>query len=202
MERLAVRTSTIGGNINGLQQYVLAAYPDFVINERIALEKQRLHEQYGLKNSTANEYITIAGFAGRLPIEETIIRWIERVCSKINAFDVTLNNFSGFPPGKVYLRILNQQPFRQLAGELKSVDEFIQSNACPPIEIASSINIPIAVNLPSGIYEEALMQYSQKSFHETFTVKQLVLLRRANNYEERKVLCVFPLKAPGIQLYN
>jgi 2'-5' RNA ligase len=113
-----------------------------------------------------------------------------------------LNNYSGFPPHKIYLRVQNQQPFRQLAKELKAVSNYIDSCSCPPAKLVTNPHVTIAQRLPETVYLKALLDYGQKTFHETFMVNELVLLRRTSPYDACKCINIFPLQPSENTLLN
>lgn len=176
-------------------EYLLVAHPDDIVNDKINQEKQNFYDQHGEKTAIKTKpHITIANFLAREPMEETIIRWIARICSNRQSFTVSLNNYSGFPPHMVYLRVQNPKPFQELAHELKVIDHYVRSNACPPAHLIKTPHLTIARKLPEAIYHKALMDYSQKTFHETFTVNELVLLRRSHEYDKCKRVNVFRLQ--------
>jgi 2'-5' RNA ligase len=135
-------------------------------------------------------------------MEETIIRYTQRVCSQQPSFEVELNNYSGFPPHTIYLRVQNPEPFKQLAKELKVVSNYINSCSCPPASLKTNPHLPIAGKLPESIYTKALTEYSKKSFHETFMVKELILLRRSHPYDTSKTIHVFHLQPAGYRPFT
>jgi len=135
-------------------------------------------------------------------MEETLIRWIGRICSSRQSFSVSLNNYSGFPPHTVYLRVQNPKPFQHLASELRVIDNYVRSNACPPAHLIKTPHLTIARQLSETVYLKALMDYSQKTFHETFLVDELVLLRRGQQYETCKTVNVFRLQPQQNNLFN
>ena len=49
----------------------------------------------------------------------------------------------------------------------------------------------IARSLQQSVYEKAIMDYSRKTFNANFTVDELVLLRRVNQYDKCKQVSVF-----------
>jgi 2'-5' RNA ligase len=184
-------------------EYLLVAHPDAAVNLKINEEKQYFYDQYGEKIAVKTKpHITIANFLAREAMEETIIRWIARICNNKPTFDVALNNFSGFPPHTVYLRVQNPKPFQQLANELKVIDNYVQSNACSPAHLITKPHVTIARRLPETIYYKALMDYSRKTFHETFPVDELVLLRRSHQYDTCKTINIFRLQPPQKNLFN
>jgi hypothetical protein len=162
-----------------LWEYLLVAHPDAEVNEKIIAEKEVFHSLHTHeKVIQAKPHITIASFLMKEPMEEIVIRWIQNICNLRTGFGVTLNNFSGFPPHTVYLRVQNPQPFQQFANALKILDGFIQSNDCPPLHLVSKPHLTIAKGLPEYIYDKAIKEYSQRSFHACFKVDKLFLLKR------------------------
>lgn len=187
----------------GLYEYLLVAHPDAAVNSKICQEKQNFYDEYGHDVAIKTKpHITIANFLAREPIEETIIRWVHRICSSKQSFSVALNNYSGYPPHTVYLRVQNPQPFQQLAADLKVIDNYVRSNACPPVHLGKTPHLTIARGLPESVYEKALRSYSQKTFHEIFLVDELILLRRADQYDTCKTINVFRLQRAANNLFN
>jgi 2'-5' RNA ligase len=43
-------------------------------------------------------HITLAAFQAGEETEDTVIRWIQRICHQHKSFDIALNNYSGIPP--------------------------------------------------------------------------------------------------------
>jgi 2'-5' RNA ligase len=135
-------------------------------------------------------------------MEETLTRWIQRICTQQQSFTVTLNNYSGFPPHTIYLRVQNEQPFQKLANDLKVLNAYVNSCACPPVRIITKPHVSIAGELPEDIYFKALTQYAHKSFHESFMVTELLLLKRKHQFEDGKKINVFGLSPETGPLYN
>jgi 2'-5' RNA ligase len=187
---------------NGLNNYSLVVNTNPLLKERIINEKQRFHEQYKQKAVETLPCITIANFTAKEEMEETIIRYVQRICIQQQSFEVMLNNYSGVPPHTIYLRVQNQQPFKKLSKELLCVSNYINSCACPPVKFINNLHITIATELPETIYLTALMEYAQETFHETFMVDELVLLRRTHEYDACKPINVFRLQPPGNTLFN
>lgn len=164
---------------NELWEYLLVASPAKEVFDKIVDEKKFFFENYGHKLATQTKpHITIANFLAKEEMEETLVRWIQNVCNLQNSFTVTLNNYSGFPPHTIYLRVHNAEPFKKLANALKILDGFIQSNDCPPLKLVSKPHLTIARQLPEFIYETAIKDYAEKIFCESFKVEKLILLKR------------------------
>lgn len=179
-----------------LFEYLLVAHPDEDVNNKLKAEKRIFFETYKQKVAVATEpHITIAKFLATEAMEETLLRWMQRVCREQQSFVVTLNNYSGFPPHTIYLRVQNELPFKKLAGAFKVIDEYIQMNVCPPVKFVTRPHLNIAGRLPADVYEKAMLDYSQKLFHETFNVRQLVFLKKQPGFDACKTIYVFQLPA-------
>lgn len=127
-------------------------------------------------------------------MEERIINWLQKIISCHESFDVMLNNFSGFPSSKtVYARVQNHEPFKQLAASLKVINDYIKNNGFPAARIINHPHISIARSLQQSIYEKAIMDYSQKTFNESFEVHELILLKRQHQYDKCQQVAVFKL---------
>jgi hypothetical protein len=127
-------------------------------------------------------------------MEDTLIRWIGRICRQRSGFTVTLNNYGGFPPHTIFLRILDERPFQKLSADLQVVNNYIYSCGCPEVKQVPRPSLGIASNLPDDIFSRALAQYSRRSFHETFEANELLLLKRMNAYDECRPVNVFRLQ--------
>lgn len=184
-------------------EYLLIAHPDKEVHEKIMAEKQAFYEEYKEKIAIKTQpHITLANFIANEAMEDTIIRWMRVIFSKQQSFNVTLNNYSGFPPHTIYLRVQNATPFQQLAKELKVVNTYVSSCSCPPMKLISNPHVSIARRLPEEVYFKALMRYAHKSFHESFVVNELVLLRRKHQYDACQTINVFGLQPDDNKLFN
>lgn len=203
MEQEAVQSTISFNNFRGMHEYLLVIHPDEEVYNKVAVEKKCFYDQYRQKVSVKTKpHITVANFMAREEMEETLIRWIQRVSSQQKSFLVTLNNYSGFPPHTIYLRVQDHLPFKQLATQLKVIDSYVRSNGCPAVTLINRPHLSIARRLPQDVYEKALIDYSQKTFCESFTVHELVLLRRAHQFDPCKVINIFRLLPGENNLFN
>ena len=188
---------------NGCYEYLLVINPGKEVNEKLIAEKQMFYDDYKEKAAIKTKpHITVASFLAKEAMENTIIRWMQRICSKHQSFVVTLNNYGGFPPGTIYLRIQNEAPFRELAEELSVVNAYINSSSCPPMLHTPRPHVSIADNLSEETFFKALTQYAHKSFHESFLVNELLLLKRRDEYDVCKPVIVFALQPSVGELVN
>jgi hypothetical protein len=175
---------------NGHREYRLVIYPDTVVYEKIMAEKQRFFMNYGQEAVVQSfPYIMVAGFYAGEGMEETLIRWIQRICSQHNSFEVTLNNYSGFPQHSIYLRIQDPQPFKQLSTQLKMLDGHVQAMSVNTFERIP--HVALANELPEPVYQQTMPVYSRKTFRARFMATELVLLGRDHPYATSKTITVF-----------
>jgi 2'-5' RNA ligase len=175
-------------------EYLLVIYPYGELHDKLLEEQQQFLFDYGLSMKARNRpHITVAAFQASEQMEETLIRWIQRICRRHESFPITLNNYSGFPPHTIYLRVQDPQPFRELMQQLRAIDDFIRSSGCPPVNLISRPYLSIAGGLTEQVYNKAMADYSRKSFHESFQVEELVLLKREHSFDACRTVNVFRL---------
>jgi hypothetical protein len=212
MEMGLVKQSTIGSSQPGFPlgavaatprlgggpkraEYLLVIYPYGELEDKLLEAQQQFSADYGLQMTVRNRpHITAAAFQAGEGMEETLIRWIERICNRYRSFDLTLNNFSGFPPHTIYLRVQDPAPFRELMQQLRAIDDFIRSCGCPPVNLIGRPYLSIAGGLTEQIYNKAMPDYSRKDFHESFHVDKLVLLKREHAFDACKTVNIFRLQ--------
>lgn len=190
-------------------EYLLVIYPYGDLNDKLLEEQQQFSADYGLQMTTTmsggpagpapagnKPHITVAAFQAGEAMEDTLIRWIQRICHRHRSFDITLNNYSGFPPHTIYLRVQDPQPFRELMQQLRAIDDFIRSSGCPPVNLVNRPYLSIAGGLTEQLYNKAMPDYSQKTFHGSFRVEELILLKREHSFDPCKTVNVFRLPPP------
>jgi 2'-5' RNA ligase len=124
-------------------------------------------------------------------MEETIARWMQRICGQQQSFQVVLNNFSGSPSDAVFVRVQNPGPFQNLAKHLHVIDSYVRSNGFPPARLISSPHLTVARRLPEDVYTKAMFDYAHREFHGSFVVRELVLLKRKHQLESGERINVF-----------
>lgn len=178
-----------------LYEYQLVMRPAAGVYEKIMAEKQWCYDEYKDHSFIrTTPQIAIAVFFAKEAMEETLARWIQRICSRQRGFTVTLNNYSALPAHTIYLRVQDAGPFRQLIEDLKVLNTYIISCACPAVKFISKPFVSIAANMPEEVYSRALRKYAHESFHESFAVNELHLLKRKHEYDVCKPVNVFGLQ--------
>ena len=178
-----------------LYGYQLVMQPASGVYDKIMAVKQSSYDEYkdpSFMNDTPQ--IAIAAFFAKEAMEETLSRWLQRICSRQHSFTVTLNNYSAVPGHTIYLRVQDANPFRQLINDLQVLNTYIVSCACPPVQFNVKPFVSIAANIRKDVYPQALRQYAHRSFHESFVVNELHLLRKKYEYDVGKRVNVFGLQ--------
>ena len=188
---------------NELQEYLLVIWPDAEVYNQMKIIEQQFYIDYGIKPPAGlKPHIKVAGFQAQEVMEGTLIRWIERICSRHKSFPVTLNNYSGFPPHTIYLRVQDPRPFAQLSRELRAVDDLIRSSYCPPANLVAKPYLGVATRLTEQVYDKAMPDYSRRTFHASFMVKELLLLRKDRLSGACRTLNIFRLSPPDSCFFN
>jgi len=175
-------------------EYLLVINPPNDVYNLVKEEKEHFYEAYKQRIAVKTlPHITAANFLAREQMEDTIIRYIHRVVGAKTEFPLLLNNFSGFAPHTVFIRVHQHRPFKQLAAELAMIDDYVRGNGLPAASLVSYPHLIIANKLPENVYRQAMMDYSQKLFHASFMVNEMVLLRRKSQYDACQKVNIFRL---------
>lgn len=184
-------------------QYSLVVNPTVDVHSKVVQEKELFSHQFGGASADLSApRILLATFKAREEMEETIIRYLHRICSRLSGFVIELNNYSGYPPNSVFLRVQNPQTIFKITSEFEVVNTYIGSCGCPPLKMNRQPHITIANSLNESLYLQALMEYGQKSFHEIFMVNELLLVRKQHTGSIEKSVNIFRLKPVEHTLYN
>ncbi len=202
---IAQVSSLLPSNIRNkaFNDYELVVFAGAEVEDKVKDIQRNLRDQYGQIVATySRPYISVAAFKAREAMEETMIRYIHRVCKGQTSFFVELNNIGGYPPKDMFLRVQNPLPFRQLGNNLKPIHDYIHSCSCPLVLGTLHPHINIISAMPETLYLAALLEYGQMSFYETFKVSELYLLRKDKTRNEQKVINVFGLQPAAQPSYN
>lgn len=179
----------------GLFEYLLIVSPGKEVYDKVMEEKQYFSRSYDQAIATKTKpHITVSTFWAWESMEDTFIRRLQYLVKEERSFYVTLNNYSGFPSHTVFIRIQDPAPFKKLTLCLKAIAPYIKEQSCPPARFMQYPHISIARRLPAAVYENAIKDYSEKDFNASFTVTELVLLRRQHQYDKCKEVGVFRLQ--------
>ncbi len=179
---------------HGLFEYLLVASPVKEVYEQVMEEKRKFSRNYNQQVAIKTQpHITISCFLAWDSMEDTIVRWLQRIVMEQKCFPLTLNNYSGFPCHTIYLRIQDTSAIEKLTDRVKAIDPYIKEKDCPPARFLNYPHLSIARRLPADVYETAIKDYSEKEFHASFTVNGLVLLKRKHQHDTGRETAIFHL---------
>lgn len=187
---------------SGLYEYSLMIRPGRELCDRITEEKTFFSDSYNYPvESKTKPGLVLCTFIAWESMEDTLIRWIQRIAREQKQFTVLLNNYSGFPSHTIFIRVMDPSPFRQLAARLKTISPYIKENSSYPARFMSYPHVSIASRLPLKVYDQAIKDYAGKDFAASFMVNELMLFRRQHQLEPGNQVAIFPLK-PDESLNN
>ena len=176
------------------RDYSLVVFPEGEGGERVKQLAGNFHQTFRAGSSPLEvPLIELAAFRAREAMEETLIRWIQRVCHMQRRFWVQLNGFCEKHNGGLYLQVQDQRPFTKIAGSLSVVDQYIQSCGGPPVEWIQAPQCRITDSITTNEYDQTKNWFSEAPFHADFFVHSLVLLKQVSDSGSAELVNVFPL---------
>ena len=172
---------------NGMDEYRLVVRPGQDICDLI------YGEYINDKNRVEKPEILLGVFLAREAMEDTLIRWIQRICDRMTSFPVMLNNYGSFPPHTIYLRVQDHQPFRQLITQLNIIDEYLRSGGSTGVSWIARPHISIMANLKEEEYGKWVKAYAPRTFNASFQAQELVLEKNTDAGKNRKLVNRFHL---------
>jgi 2'-5' RNA ligase len=187
----------------GVCEYLLVLNPSLDVIERINEEKKKFRSVYQDPAAIIGKpHITIALFLATDEMEPTLISWMQNICNVHSRFPVLLRNFGGVVPETIYLKVQNEEPFKQLGKSLKALDHFIRASECPPLKLSPKPQLTIARGMLEETYFKAMPAYLQQPFQQSFVATKLTLIKRATSSGRCETVHVFPLAPEQPTLFN
>lgn len=184
---------------NGSFEYNLVIYPPAELSEQIVEARSRFNELYGHYDRLGKPQLLLTAFYANEAMEATLVRWLQKIFREEKGFHCALNNYGAYPQGGIYLRVMPGVEIPRLVNSLSGMGSFIEPAAPGPI---AKPHVLIARDLSKEVYDRSVDEYSRKHFHERFTVQELVLLRRRDQYEAFRTVQVFGLLPANNDLFN
>lgn len=186
MDRLVSSSATLGSGLKHRTQYSLQVQLSAALQQKLAAATGDLR-LYLQKPQPISPAITLASFNAYEQMEETICRYLQRLFSREQSFVLQINNYSGQPPGTLFLRIQNQRMLKSLAAKLKVIDNYLESCGSPPITLLTSAQLVVATQLPNHLFTTIMMQYAHHTFYDELEVNELVLIRDTPGEQAKKI---------------
>ncbi len=169
---------------------LVVALPNFV-QQMLRQQQAFFTAQYGYVCGAPR--LCIAHFTAHEAMEDTLLRYLQRIAGMQHSLPVTLNNYSGMPEQSVYVRLQEHRAFVQWVQALQPIANYIVDNGFPKMQIIQRPHIPLAAALPPNVYRKAITHYAQQVFYAAFTATEWVLLKYKPNYGNQVPLCKFHL---------
>jgi hypothetical protein len=180
--------------VDSLHTYRLMAYPDMETGETIKAEQQYLSRQYATNIPEQPTGILVAQFMAREDMEATLIRWMHRIISTQQSFNVSMQGFGALSSKQLYLRVQEQEPFQLLANSLQVVDQYIRSYDCPPAKRYTHPYLPLTNAVSDQVFHQVVEEYAVRKISLGFEVKELLLIRKQHEQDAGKQINVFRLQ--------
>jgi hypothetical protein len=176
------------------RDYSLVVFPEGEGGERVKQLAGNFHRTFrGGLSPQEVPLIELAAFRAREAMEDTLIRWIQRICHMQQRFRVQLDGFCEKHNGGLYLQVRDQRPFVKISGSLSVVDEYIQSCGGPPVDWIQSPQCRVSNLVTTNEYEQTKNWFSAEPFQADFFVHSLVLLKQVSDSGSAELVNVFPL---------
>lgn len=175
MEKLGLKRSKVYN-----EYFIAIVPPDPALQEAQKL-KEYFREHYNSKASlNSPPHITLhMPFRWLASREPVLIDHLERFFSHVPSFNVSLKNFSSFPPRVIFINVEDNEALvnlqRQLRDFCKRSLNLYNANYR---ELPFHAHLTLAFrDLKKPNYEQAWQEFSQREFHHGFEVNNLVLLK-------------------------
>jgi hypothetical protein len=195
MDQGLVKTAVSNGLLREeWPEYRLVIPAEEPVSRQVKQLRIEWESMYGSKSvSDKPPSITVACFEAREEMEAILIRWIQKICDHQEAFMVTLNNFSAIPPHIVYIRVQEEVPFKQLASQLRTLENFMRTEDGRKARVFEKPFIKLG-SFPDRASQKDWFHYSHQLFHAAFMARKMILFRHENGIW--KMVSVFPFKIP------
>lgn len=155
------------------------------------------HKQKLLK--LAAPAILLARFHAREEMENTLIRWINRIIGAEEGFQFAFNNYGSIPAQPLYWRIQDNGNFRQLAERLRVLDGWMQGNGCGPVQLIHSPRLLLVEEMDSSVERQIQLEFSSRCHHLEMELRELELMRCDAWSNRFQLVSRFPLLPPGFK---
>lgn len=91
--------------------------------------------------------VPVATFTAAPRMEDTLQRWLQRICLQQAPLSLTFNNIGAAPPEMWYLRTLNAYTVQPLITALRSLDMYLSAHQYAGISAMPRIGVPVASGL-------------------------------------------------------
>ena len=181
---------------NDISEYFLIARPGRQVTDKLLQELSFTSSICESRKIISSPVLSIASFFATAGMEETLIRWLQRISGDMKSFIVTLKEYGGLLSHSIYIDVAQRGAFSIIASHLSPIDEYVRSYNCPPVKFLRQPHMTIASNLTEQEYKQIMLVTTGKSFNEEFLLSEFSLLRHdadTASYKQVALLRLQPL---------
>ncbi|GAO45261.1 hypothetical protein [Flavihumibacter petaseus] len=133
--------------------------------------------------------ITVAGFCARRDMEETLLRWMHRICAQVERFELTCNNYGSLPGYPLFIRLADDGPVRRLGEQFRSLDGWLRSNGTGGVTVPAP-RLQLVHSMEDSRSLEVLLDYSARTFASRGLVEEVLLVGQGQQIVSRLPLAM------------
>lgn len=177
-----------------INEYLLVIQPNEDVCEKIMTLKQHFSTNYQCPQALhLKPQISLLKFCHYELSESRFVNRFRNIAMVNAPFKITLNDFGSYPSHTIYANIQTTNQLTELSKELKQVQAFIKPDKQHKPHFITEPIISIAHKLLPWQYERGWLELSNTHFNASFTVNELLLLKRKEGNNGYKMLERLPL---------
>jgi hypothetical protein len=176
-------TSLNGRGLSGIKdhdccQYQIAVWLPAALRQMLEAEQAYAVSRFGagVMKDVATPLL-LASFEAREDMEDTLLRWLQRITGQQESFMIQFNNYGSKPDCSLYVRLQDPRQLRKLAESFRVLDNLIQSDQGGGLLLQYHPRIPMAESLDPAQEMAVLLDFSGRNFSAAMQVEELVLMR-------------------------
>ncbi len=159
-----------------VEGYRLIIVPDDGMRAALAEEAAYAAACYGLEVQWSEKpVLELLHFYARAEMEDTLLRWMQRICGQSVAFDLVFNNYGSRPDMPLYLRVTNGTALQSLAASFHLLDGWLKSNGMAAVRPSPTPWLPLVKRLVVKDARAFLLDFSSRLMYAVLRVEELVL---------------------------
>lgn len=161
-------------------EYLMIIPPSDLVSGKVMEIKIIFSTVHGCKNAAKlTPHLTMINFLQRESMEFRIINCFEKFTQYIEPFPIDLNGFGEFPHHTIYVNLSSVEPVVNLVKDMRSKFQHILkiSTLVKPTFVTKP-HLTIARGMTEEQYESIWPIYKKEAFNESFTAKEMILIKR------------------------
>lgn len=159
-----------------VESYRLVIVPDEGMRAALAKESAYAAACYGLEVQWVEKpVLELLHFHALAEMEDTLLRWMRRICGQSAAFDLVFNNYGSRPDIPLYLRVTDGADLQSLAASFHPLDGWLKSNGKAAVRPLPVTRLPLVNRLAVKDARAFLLDFSSRLMHVVLRVEELVL---------------------------